>query len=764
MKNLGLVVLSFAFLGVMGGDARAGSPDMVALVSTTTSFTSSPSPSATGQSVTFTASVIGGDANVPTGTIDFLEGANVVGTGSIDSVTGKATFSTTTLAVGSHTITATYPGDGSMYDTSTSAPATQVVEQGTTTTVISSDQAPSVVGTNVTFTATISLVTGMGTPTGPVDFKEGATTLGTSALSGTQATFTTSALSAGTHTIVATYAGDTSFSGSTSAAFSQQVNTIGTSVAVVITPASPSAYMTALTIAASVSSMMGGTPTGTVTLTEGVTSVGSTMLSNGAASFSSSSLAPGSHSLTVTYAGDGTHAGASSTVTQVVNKAPTVTGLASSSAPSVSGQSVTFTATVSSSISGTPSGTVTFSSDGIALGGAVTLANGVATFTTKQLAVATHAITAVYGGDTLYATSTASALSQEVDKAATTTSVVSSNSPSLVGATVTFTAVVGVTSPGTGTPSGSVAFFLDGTPLGSGTLASGTATYSTSALAKGTHSITAVYGADGSFAGSQSVAFVQTVSTDASAIVLTAAPNPSNFGTAVTLSAALSGGNGTPTGTVVFKDGTTILGMAVVSTTGFASFTTAALVTGIHVLSASYSGDASYSSGIASATLNVGGATTTVALASSKNPSMMGDSVTFTATVSSSVAGATGSVQFRDGVTSLGIVAVVGSTATLTISNLIIGNHVITATYLGNANFGASTSTGVTQEVEDVVTTPADMSTVPTGTDDAGMVVTPTPKQGGCDMSAGAPLQGLSVLLLLLLLGSYVARRRADGR
>ena len=732
---------------------------VVDLVSTTTALGSAPSSSVTGQTVAFTASVVGADGNIPVGTVKFLEGSIVLGTAAIDGTTGNASIATSALAVGTHTITATYPGNSTMYAASTSAPVTQVVIKGTTTTALSSDQAPSVVGQSVTFTATVALGSGTGTPTGTVDFKEGATTLGSASLSGTQATFTTSSLPAGPHSIVATYVGDASFSGSTSTAFAQQVNTVGTSVDVVITPASPSSYAAVLTVAATVSSTMGGSPTGTVTLTEGPTSLGSSMLSNGTASFAVSTLPPGAHSLTVTYGGDGTYAGAASTVSQVVSHAPTLTKLASSVAPSVFGQSVTFTATVSSTSGGTPTGAVTFSSDGVALGGAVTLASGVATFATKQLPVASHSISVVYSGDPIYAPSTAPALVQTVDKAVTSTSVVSSNTPSLVGATVTFTAVVTVASPGAGTPSGSVAFFADGAPLGMGTLAAGTATYSTTALANGTHSITALYSATASFAGSQSAPFSQAVSTNAATIALTATPNPSNYGTAVTLSAALSGGNGTPTGTVIFEDGAITLGSATVSGSGAASLTTTALVTGIHVLSAHYSGDAAYASGVASSTLNVGGATTTVTLVSSRNPSMMGESVTFTATVASQVAGATGSVQFRDGVTSLGIVDVVGETATLQLSNLMIGNHVITATYLGNANFGASTSTGVTQEVVDVVTTPADMSTTPPASDDAGTIVTPTPKKGGCDVSAAAPFEGLWVLLLVAA-GLYVARRR----
>src|SRR5439155_1298694 len=157
----------------------------------------------------------------------------------------------------------------------------------------------------------------------------------------------------------------------------------------------------------------------------------------------------------------------SAVLTQIVKQA-TTTSLASSVNPSVFGQSVTFTATVSA-VSGTPTGTVTF------MDGATTLGTGTlskkgqtvqATFSTSALSVASHSITAVYGGDTNFQISTSSALSQTVKQAATTTTVVSSLNPSAFGQAVTFTATVNVTAPGAGTPTGTVTFKDGNTVLG----------------------------------------------------------------------------------------------------------------------------------------------------------------------------------------------------------------------------------------------------------------------------------------------------------
>src|SRR5205814_9942701 len=85
-----------------------------------------------------------------------------------------------------------------------------------------SNNNPSTYGAGVTFTTTVS---GSGTPTGTVTFKDGATTLGSASLNGIgQAAFTTSSMTAGTHSITAVYGGDSTFSASTSAALSQVVN------------------------------------------------------------------------------------------------------------------------------------------------------------------------------------------------------------------------------------------------------------------------------------------------------------------------------------------------------------------------------------------------------------------------------------------------------------------------------------------------------------------------------------------------------------
>ena len=117
----------------------------------------------------------------------------------------------------------------------------------------------------------------------------------------------------------------------------------------------------------------------------------------------------------------------------------------------------------------------------------------------------THSITAVYGGDANYNGVTSPALSQVVNKTATTVTVASSRNPVPSGSSVTFTATVPAGATGT-------VQFLDGTTvLGTGTVSGGTASFSTTTLSVGTHSITAVYSGDATYNGATSSAVSQVV-------------------------------------------------------------------------------------------------------------------------------------------------------------------------------------------------------------------------------------------------------------
>ena len=218
--------------------------------------------------------------------------------------------------------------------------------------------------------------------------------------------------------------------------------------------------------------------------------------------------------LVVNYSCSNTCSNATVSVFINTSVGPTTTGAVSSLNPSGFGQAVTLTATVrAQGFKGIPTGTVTFKDGSTTLGTGTLNGSGVATYSTSTLAVGSHSITAVYGGDTNNAASTSSVLTQTVNAASatTTTSVVSSSNPAVAGSSVTLTATVATS--GSNTPTGMVTFKDGTTVLGTGTLnGSGVATYTTSTLAAGQHSITAVYGGDANNLTSTSSTLSQTVS------------------------------------------------------------------------------------------------------------------------------------------------------------------------------------------------------------------------------------------------------------
>ncbi len=258
-----------------------------------------------------------------------------------------------------------------------------------------------------------------------------------------------------------------------------------------------------------------GTPTGIVTFTEGATTLGSgTLDGSRQATLTVSSLAVGDHTITATYAGDDNfNSSASLALGQTVNKAGTMTSLTSLTNPSVLGQSITFTVTVSATEpgAGTPTGTVTLT-DGATILDTITLSDGAATFSTSALSVGPHSITVSYSGNGSFNSSTSTPLPQTVNKANTTTVLTSTDSSSVFGQSVTFTATVSAVAPGMGIPTGEVTFTEGITTLGTGMLnASSVATFTLSSLSIGTHPITAHYDGDSNFNASMSADMTQTV-------------------------------------------------------------------------------------------------------------------------------------------------------------------------------------------------------------------------------------------------------------
>jgi uncharacterized delta-60 repeat protein len=195
----------------------------VSMLATTTTFSTSPNPSAFREAVTLSATVSAGvGAPTPTGTVRFYDGTTQVGSANLSS--GVAQISRTNLAVGAHDLQAVYVGTVN-FTPSSSDVVTQTVSKASTTTSIVSSQNPSTSGQSVTFTASVGVVApGGGVPTGSVRFYDGATLVRTVSLSAGLAQYATSALSAGTHQIQAVYVGNANYESSSSDAVAQQVN------------------------------------------------------------------------------------------------------------------------------------------------------------------------------------------------------------------------------------------------------------------------------------------------------------------------------------------------------------------------------------------------------------------------------------------------------------------------------------------------------------------------------------------------------------
>jgi hypothetical protein len=362
------------------------------LAATTTTL-SALTGSTFGQVVTFTATV----APTASGTMTFMDGSTPLGTGTLSG--GVASFTTTTLAVGGHSITAVYNGD-STNSGSTSAARTQTVATATTTTTLAA-LTGSTLGQAVTFTATVA----PSTATGTVTFMDGSTPLGTGTLSSGVASISTTTLAAGSHSITAVYSGNVSYATSASTPRIQTVATATTTTT--LAPLTSSIFGQPANFSATV---VPGTATGTVTFMDGSASLGIASLSGGVASFTTTTLAAGSHSITAVYEGDASYTtSTSAALAQAVATATTTTTLAALADVSVGG-AVTLSATVAPS---TATGIVTFMNGTSALGTGV-LSSGVASFTTTTLTVGSYSITAVYAGDANDATSTSSALTQQI--------------------------------------------------------------------------------------------------------------------------------------------------------------------------------------------------------------------------------------------------------------------------------------------------------------------------------------------------------------
>jgi hypothetical protein len=380
----------------------------------------------------------------------------------------------------------------------------------------------------------------------------------------------------------------------------------------------------------------------------------------------------------------------------------TSTGLSASALSLVHGQQVTLTATVNVS-GGTPTGSVTFS-DGPTTLGTVPLAGGMASFSTTTLALGSHSILSSYSGDLNFSPSNSAAVQLNVSQAATTTAISTSPVSPVFGQALTVTATVSPVSPGAGTPTGTVSFTDGPNTLGTAPLSGGQGSITVSSLSAGSHSFNATYVGDSNFSGSSpATVFSQTINPAFTTTSVTSSANTSVFGQTVTFSTKVSvvaPGVGTPTGSVIFRDGATTLG-SVMLVAGNASFTIASLGAGSHSITAIYLSNGNFAASASAAlTQTVNKANTTTTISSiTPNPVGVGKPVTVSFTVGVVAPGSgapSGTVTVSDGAGATCVATLPATSCALT--STATGSHTLTATYSGDGNFAGSSGTSPVQE------------------------------------------------------------------
>ena len=364
-----------------------------------------------------------------------------------------------------------------------------------------------------------------------------------------------------------------------------------------------SRYGTPVTFTASV---VGLTPTGAVQFYDGPLPLSSIVplasTSNEAvrsATVTTSTLAPGMHAIGAAYSGDSQNPVTAATPLGHEVSLPTVSTRVELEGPgdSVQGRPVFFSARVTGS---NPTGSVQFKDGAANLGTTVTLLNGVATLQATGLAVGAHSITAVYLGDGGNASSTSNTLVHHVYAAVTTqVALTSSPNPAAFGSAVTFTLTVTGASP-----TGQVTFRDGATVLAQVPLSGGSASTVITGLSLGDHVISASYSGDANNQALTSDVLVQQVTSAFASntpnVFLTSSANPSAVGQNVTFTAIVSGGSGAATGNVTFKAGGTTLCDATIGSGSTVTCSTSGLASGVHLITASYGGNATYSAALSS--------------------------------------------------------------------------------------------------------------------------------------------------------------------
>jgi large repetitive protein len=392
-----------------------------ATTTSTSVLSSVPTSSLYGENVRFTATVtpsldsVPPTGSSPTGDVSFFADGSPLGSAPVATGGGVTTASidSSTLGVGSESITATYSGD-LFFDASTAPTVAQVVDKDPSEVTVTATPAHAVTEQQVTFTVTVSAGTSSGTtpptPLGSVSFNDGGTPiancqgLGLSGLAPFQVSCSRVFDTNGSQDVTATYSGDSDYLGSTGSV-TESVSLQPTTTSLATTSTAVTYGQTVALTATVAPASAVADPTGSVTFTDnGTTTLGSSVLFTSGntteAMMLLTTLPVGTNRITATYSGDSAFLPSTTTdgAAVTVDRATTGLLLSGSGSLSMDGQAVTFTATITSTSGWGETGTVAFRDGGTEIGtGAVSA--GQATFSTASLSVGRHLITASYEGD-----------------------------------------------------------------------------------------------------------------------------------------------------------------------------------------------------------------------------------------------------------------------------------------------------------------------------------------------------------------------------
>ena len=688
------------------GPATAALTQSVGKAATSTALVSPASSVGVGAPVTYFANV----SPVPDGgTMAFSDnGTTIAGCASVrlGATGGTATCQVSYSTTGAHSVVATYSGDANFAGSASPVSHQSVGEIATTTSLVSSS-ASVPTGTAVSYFANVSPVPGGGT----VAFTDGTAVVAgcgaveVNASSGT-ATCQTGYSAPGPHSIVATYSGDDSYATSSSGPLTETVGMAATTTTLSASSTSVGAGGS-VKLFASVNPVPDG---GTVSFTDGTSTVSgcgavAVSTSTGLATCRARFSTLGARSLVATFSGDGAYgASASATVSETVVQGATATALNSSAGTASVGQSVTFTSVTSPVPDG---GTVAFAANGAPVPGcgavAASTSTGVATCQTSFTSLGTEAVAATYSGNADYAASGPAGYTETVGASSTATLLAASSDAE---GPVNYVATVSPVPEG-----GTVSFAANGTTIsacGSVSVDSTTGMATCPTTYSGPSEIVATYSGDDNYEASSSASLSLAggaASTGTTSTALTSTAQTVSVGQVVSYLAIVGP---VPDGaSVAFTDnGTTISGCGSVSantTSGTASCQSTYSSPGTHAIVATYAGDAQYwASASPALSETVAPSATSTVLGPLSGPQVVGQSVTYTASISPVPDG--GTVDFNDPGTPVpGCGAVpVGPATGIAVCQATYSAPVtdgIVATYSGDDDYQGSSSVTLSEAV-----------------------------------------------------------------